>query len=71
MTEEEYSQILELFEKQGIKEALQMVFGAAEIMDLSLRTRDIQRARTTWDVMKPNLEKLKKFILDILAYSKE
>jgi hypothetical protein len=71
MTEAEYNQIIERFDKQDIKEALQMVGGAAEIIDLSLRTGDILQARRTWDVMKPNLEKLKKFILDMLAYSKE
>lgn len=55
----------------SVKNILQMVGGAAEVIDFGLRTNQIHRVKTSWDILKPNLERLRKFTLDMLDYSKE
>ena len=55
----------------SVKNILQMVSGAAEVMDFGLRTNEIHRVKRSWDILKPNLERLRKFTMDMLDYSKE
>jgi len=55
----------------SVKNILQMVGGAAEVIDFGLRTNQIHRVKKSWDILKPNLERLRKFTLDMLDYSKE
>lgn len=55
----------------SVKNILQMVAGAAEVMDFGLRTNEIHRVKRSWDILKPNLERLRKFTMDMLDYSKE
>jgi len=55
----------------SVKNILQMVGGAAEVIDFGLKTNQIHRVKKSWDILKPNLERLKKFTLDMLDYSKE
>ena len=55
----------------SVKNILQMVAGAAEVIDFGLRTNQMHRVRRSWDILKPNLERMRKFTLDMLDYSKE
>ena len=55
----------------SVKNILQMVGGAAEVIDFGLKSNEIHRVKRSWDVLKPNIERLKKFTLDMLDYSKE
>lgn len=54
----------------SVKNTLQLVSGAAEVIDFGLRTDEIHRVKRSWDVLKPNLERIKKFTLDMLDFSK-
>lgn len=55
----------------SIKNILQMVSGAAEVVDFGLRTNQIHRVKRSWDILKPNLDRMKKYTLEMLDYSKE
>lgn len=55
----------------SIKNIIQLFTGAAEVIDFGLRTNEIHRVKRSWDVLKPNLERLRKFTLDMLDFSKE
>lgn len=55
----------------SVKNILQMIGGAAEVIDFGLRSNEIHRVKRSWDILKPNIERLKKFTLDMLDYSKE
>ena len=55
----------------SVKNILQLVGGAAEVIDFGLRTNQIHRVKRSWDILKPNLERVKKFTLDMLDFSKE
>ena len=55
----------------SIKNILQMVGGASEVIDFGLRSNQIHRVKKSWDILRPNLERLRKFTLDMLDYSKE
>ena len=55
----------------SVKNILQMVGGAAEVIDFGLKTNQIHRVKRSWDILKPNIERLKKFTLDMLDFSKE
>jgi len=55
----------------SIKNILQMVGGASEVIDFGLKSNQIHRVKKSWNILKPNLERLRKFTLDMLDYSKE
>jgi signal transduction histidine kinase len=55
----------------SVKNILQMVGGASEVIDFGLKSNQIHRVKKSWDILKPNLERLRKFTLDMLDYSKE
>jgi len=55
----------------SVKNILQMVSGAAEVVDFGLRTNQIHRVKRSWDILKPNLDRMKKYTLEMLDYSKE
>jgi signal transduction histidine kinase len=55
----------------SVKNILQMIGGAAEVVDFGLRTNQIHRVKRSWDILKPNLERMRKFTLELLDYSKE
>ena len=55
----------------SVKNILQMVGGAAEVIEFGLRTNQIHRVKRSWEILSPNLERLRKFMLDMLDYSKE
>ena len=55
----------------SVKNLLQMVGGAAEVIDLGLQKKEMDRVNRSWSILKPNLDRLRKFMLDMLDYSKE
>jgi signal transduction histidine kinase len=55
----------------SVKNILQMVGGAAEVIDFALKSKQFHRVPKSWDILRPNIERLKKFTLDMLDYSKE
>jgi signal transduction histidine kinase len=55
----------------SVKNILQLLTGAAEVIDLGLRTNDIPRVKRSWNILKPSLERIKKFMLDMLDFSRE
>lgn len=55
----------------SVKNILQMIGGAAEVVDFGLRTNEIHRVKRSWDILKPNFERLRRFTMDMLDYSKE
>jgi len=55
----------------SVKNILQMIGGAAEVVDFGLRTNQIHRVKRSWDILKPNLERMRKYTLEMLDYSKE
>lgn len=55
----------------SVKNILQMIGGATEIIDFGLRTNQIHRVKRSWDILKPNLERMRKYTLEMLDYSKD
>jgi len=55
----------------SVKNILQMVGGAAEVIDFGLKSNEIHRVKRSWDILSPNLQRLRKFMLDMLDYSKD
>jgi len=55
----------------SVKNILQMIGGAVEVIDFGLRTNQIHRVKRSWDILKPNLARMKKYTLEMLDYSKE
>jgi len=55
----------------SIKNILQLILGATEVIDFGLRTNEIHRVKRSWDILKPNLERVRKFTLDMLDFSRE
>jgi len=55
----------------GIKNILQAVAGGAEVVDYAFKTGDIVRAKRGWNILKRNIERVRKLVLDMLQFSKE
>ncbi len=55
----------------SIKNILQLILGATEVIDFGLRTNEIHRVKRSWNILKPNLERVRKFTLDMLDFSRE
>lgn len=55
----------------SVKNILQLIGGAAEVIDFALRSNEMHRVRKSWDILRPNLTRLRKFVRDMLDYSKE
>jgi signal transduction histidine kinase len=55
----------------SIKNTLQLVAGATEVLDFGLRTNQIHRVKRSWDILKPNLERIGKLTLDMLDFCKD
>lgn len=55
----------------GVKNILQAVKGGGEVMDQALKDGDIEKARRGWKILKQNLERINRLVLDMLAYTKE
>lgn len=54
-----------------VKNILQMVSGSVEIMQLSLERRDYDRVSKSWAIFEPNFMRLKKFVLDLIKFTKQ
>ena len=55
----------------GIKNILQAIGGAAEVIDYGFEKNQIERAKASWEILKHNVERLKKFTLDMLAFNRD
>ena len=76
LTEEQKKRMIEagqavLNMSHGVKNILQAVRSAEEIMDIALNRRDIDQAERTWNILKQNLDRIQKLALDTLKFSKD
>ncbi|AQT67178.1 Sensor protein ZraS [Anaerohalosphaera lusitana] len=55
----------------GVKNLLQAIGGASDVMDVSLEREDWKRAKRSWKVLRRNLGRINKLVLDMLEYTKE
>ncbi|MBL7215305.1 MAG: FHA domain-containing protein [Phycisphaerae bacterium] len=55
----------------GIKNLLQAVQSGQDVMDDAFGHRDIDQAKKAWNILKRNLDKIQKLVLDMLKFSKE
>lgn len=55
----------------SVKNILQLVSGAIEMLDFGLRTDQIHRVKRSWKILKPNLERIKKLTLDMLDFNRQ
>ncbi len=55
----------------GVKNLLQAVKGGIEVVDYAFETGDVERARKGWAILKRNLYRINKLVLDMLTFSKE
>jgi signal transduction histidine kinase len=55
----------------GIKNILQAVRSGQDVMDDAFGQRDIDQAKKAWSILKRNLDKIQKLVLDMLKFSKE
>jgi len=53
-----------------VKNIIQMVSGSVEIIELVLQRKQYDRIERTWDIFEPNFIRLKKFVLDLIKYTK-
>ena len=76
LTEEQKKRMIEagqavLNMSHGVKNILQSVRSAEEVMDLALEKRDLKQAKRTWDILRQNLDRIQKLVLDTLKFSKD
>ncbi len=55
----------------GVKNLLQAVKGGIEVVDYAFEIGDIDHAQKGWSILKRNLYRINKLILDMLTFSKE
>jgi len=55
----------------GIKNLLQAVRTGQDVMDDAFGYRDIDQAKKAWGILKRNLDKIQKLVLDMLKFSKD
>ncbi len=55
----------------GVKNLLQAVKGGMEVVDYAFETGDVERAKKGWAILKRNLYRINKLVLDMLTFSKE
>ena len=53
-----------------VKNIIQTVSGSADIIKLGLERKQYDRLQRSWDLFEPNFLRLKKFILDLIKYTK-
>ncbi len=54
-----------------VKNMIQMVSGSVEIIELGLERKQYDRIRRSWEIFGPNFIRLKKFVLDLIKYTKQ
>jgi nitrogen-specific signal transduction histidine kinase len=52
------------------KNILQVVSGSAEIIELGMERKHYDQVQRSWAVFKPNFVRLKKFVLDLIKYTR-
>ncbi len=52
------------------KNIIQVVSGSSEIIELAMARKDYARIQQTWAVFGPTLVRLKKFVLDLIKYTR-
>ncbi len=55
----------------GIKNVLQAVRSGQDVMDDAFGQHDIDQAKKAWNILKRNLDKIQKLVLDMLKFSKD
>lgn len=55
----------------GIKNVLQSVNGATEVVEFAFKTGKVKQALKSWQILKRNIETMKKFTLEMLEFSRE
>jgi nitrogen-specific signal transduction histidine kinase len=55
----------------AIKNIMQMVGGAAEVIDCALERNQMDRVIKSWSILSLNWKRLKKYLLDIMDYTKQ
>ena len=55
----------------GVKNLLQAVKGGMEVVDYAFEIGDIEHAQQGWAILKRNLYRINKLVLDMLTFSKE
>ncbi len=55
----------------GVKNLLQAVKGGIEVVDYAFEIGDVEHAQKGWAILKRNLYRINKLILDMLTFSKE
>ncbi len=55
----------------SLKNLLQLIGGAAEVIELALERKEMPRVLRSWAIMQPNLHRLRRLTLDMLYYSKD
>jgi len=54
-----------------VKNTIQMTAGAVEIIELGLQRKQFDRVERSWDIFETNFIRMKKFILDLIKYTKQ
>lgn len=54
-----------------VKNTLQITSGSAEIIQLGLKRKQLDRVEKSWEIFEPNFKRLKKFVLDLIKYTKQ
>lgn len=54
----------------ALKNILQMVGGAAEVIDYALQVKQMDKVEKSWPILSQNVRRMKKNLLDILDYTK-
>jgi two-component system, sporulation sensor kinase E len=54
-----------------IKNTLQITSGSVEIIDLGLQRKQLDRVERSWGIFELNFVRMKKFILDLIKYTKQ
>jgi signal transduction histidine kinase len=54
----------------AIKNIMQMVGGAAEIIDYAIERNQTDKMLKSWDILSVNWKRLRKYMLDIMDYTK-
>lgn len=55
----------------GVKNLLQAVKGGIEVVDYAFEIGDVEHAQKGWAILKRNLYRINKLVLDMLTFSKE
>ncbi|RKY03767.1 MAG: peptide-binding protein, partial [Planctomycetota bacterium] len=55
----------------GIKNIAQSMRSGREVMDKALESGDLEAAKRTWSILRQNLGRIEKLVLDMLKFSRD